>query len=79
MGLFVWAAFLDWRRADAERVEALDGLVNRWNGWFDFLEGMVRRLLTDATRGVEEKPCFAWFFSVLGSQFLVNWEGGIVD
>jgi hypothetical protein len=43
VGLFVGAAFLDWRRADAERVKALDGLVNRWKGWFDFLEGMVRR------------------------------------
>jgi hypothetical protein len=41
--LFVGAAFFDWRRADAERVEALDGLINRWKGWFDFLEGMVRR------------------------------------
>ena len=43
VGLFVGAAFLDWRRADAERIKALDGLVNRVEGWFDFLEGMVRR------------------------------------
>jgi len=54
VGLFVGAAFFDWRRADAERVEALDGLVNRWKGWFDFLEGLVRRLLTEQTRSVEE-------------------------
>ena len=43
MGLFVGAAFLDWRRTDAERVEALDGLVKGGDGWFDFLEGLVRQ------------------------------------
>ena len=43
MRLFVGAAFFDWRRADTERVKALNGLVKGGDGWFDFLEGLVRR------------------------------------
>ena len=54
--LFVGAAFFDRRRADAERVKALDGLVNRGKGWCDFLEGLVRRGLADTAGGVEGKP-----------------------
>jgi hypothetical protein len=43
MRLLVGAAFFDRRRAYVKSVEALDGLVKSGNGWFDFLEGLVRR------------------------------------